>query len=91
MAKPKTKDPRVTLFDEIILSKRNRGRTSLFSSRVVTDFLSDTSEHLWRSAAASSYPPNSRSRLSTSDDLRSIITRGKSSYFSSLDIICTPV
>lgn len=51
-ATPKTRDPRITLFDEIILSKRNRGRPSLFSSRLTTDFLHDTSDHLWRSASA---------------------------------------
>ncbi|OQO02859.1 hypothetical protein B0A48_11142 [Cryoendolithus antarcticus] len=47
--------PEIKLFDEIILSKRNRGRTSLFS-KSSTSFLSDTSDHLWRSAAAT--PPS---------------------------------
>ncbi|KAI9671866.1 MAG: hypothetical protein M1831_003394 [Alyxoria varia] len=46
-------DPSVKLFDEIILSKRNRGRQSFFSKSQI-NFLSDTSDHLWRSAAASS-------------------------------------
>ena len=53
----RSEDPSIKLFDEIILSKRNRGRTSLFS-RSNTTFLSDTSDHLWRSAAAT--PPTSR-------------------------------
>ncbi|PLB33352.1 dDENN domain protein [Aspergillus candidus] len=52
MMNPKSKDPRMTLFDEIVLSKRNRGRSSIFSSRSTTDFLSDTSNHLWRTASA---------------------------------------
>ncbi|KAI5305121.1 hypothetical protein KEM56_005247 [Ascosphaera pollenicola] len=42
------KDPRITLFDEIILSKRNRGRTSIFGSRLVTSFLSDSNDHVWK-------------------------------------------
>ncbi|KAF2840710.1 DENN-domain-containing protein [Patellaria atrata CBS 101060] len=50
-------DPAVKLFDQIILSKKNRGKTSFFSKTSV-DFLSDTSDHLWRSAATT--PPSSR-------------------------------
>ncbi|KAI4146439.1 MAG: hypothetical protein L6R39_003458 [Caloplaca ligustica] len=50
-------DSSTMLFDQIILAKRNRGRTSMFS-RSKTDFLSDTSDHLWRSAAAT--PPQGR-------------------------------
>ncbi|KAF2719515.1 DENN-domain-containing protein [Polychaeton citri CBS 116435] len=46
----RAEDPSIKLFDEIILSKRNRGRTSFFS-KSQTSFLSDTSDHLWRSAA----------------------------------------
>lgn len=75
-ANPKSKDPKITLFDEIILSKRNRGRSSIFSGRVTTDFLSDTSEHLWRSASASSFGPNNRREGSMSDDWKSVVTRG---------------
>jgi hypothetical protein len=47
-------DPSIKLFDEIILSKRNRGKStlSMFSSKSSTNFLSDSSDHLWRSAAA---------------------------------------
>ncbi|KAF2809530.1 dDENN domain-containing protein [Mytilinidion resinicola] len=50
-------DPTIKLFDQIILSKKNRGRTSFFH-KSTTDFLSDTNDHLWRSAAAT--PPNAR-------------------------------
>lgn len=53
----RAEDPAIKLFDEIILSKRNRGRSSLFS-KSTTSFLTDTSDHLWRSAAAA--PPTSR-------------------------------
>lgn len=53
----RAEDPDIKLFDEIILSKRNRGRTALFS-KSSTSFLADTSDHLWRSASAT--PPNSR-------------------------------
>lgn len=54
----RAEDPSIKLFDEIILSKRNRSRTSLFS-RSSTNFLTDTSDHLWRSASATL--PTSRS------------------------------
>jgi predicted RNA binding protein with dsRBD fold (UPF0201 family) len=40
----------MTLFDEIVLSKRNRGRTSIFSGRSTTDFLSDLRQYLLRNA-----------------------------------------
>ena len=55
--KSRAEDPSIKLFDEIILSKRNRGRTSIFS-KSNTSFLTDTSDHLWRSASAT--PPNTR-------------------------------
>ncbi|KAI9815019.1 MAG: hypothetical protein M1827_002862 [Pycnora praestabilis] len=61
-------DPAIMLFDQIILSKKNRGRTSFFS-KSSTDFLSDTSDHLWRSAAAT--PPNSR----FPGDYRQVVSR----------------
>ncbi|KAI5295918.1 hypothetical protein KEM52_006472 [Ascosphaera acerosa] len=48
------KDPKITLFDEIILSKRNRGRTSIFGSRLVTSFLSDTTDHVWKTVTPAS-------------------------------------
>jgi hypothetical protein len=56
----RAEDPSIKLFDEIILSKRNRGRSSLslFSTKSHTNFLSDSSDHLWRSAAAT--PPSAR-------------------------------
>lgn len=61
-------DPAIKLFDEVILAKRNRGKSSFFhKSRV--DFLSDTTDHLWRTAAAN--PPNSR----FPGDYRAIIAR----------------
>lgn len=53
----RAEEPSIKLFDEIILSKRNRGKTSIFN-KSSTSFLSDTSDHLWRSAAAP--PPTSR-------------------------------
>ncbi len=53
----RAEDPSIKLFDEIILSKRNRGKQSFFS-KSSTGFLSDTSDHLWRSALAT--PPTSR-------------------------------
>ncbi|KAL1612404.1 hypothetical protein SLS60_000630 [Paraconiothyrium brasiliense] len=61
-------DPSVKLFDEVILSKRNRGKASFFHKSKI-DFLSDNSDHLWRTAAAT--PPNSR----FPGDYREIITR----------------
>jgi hypothetical protein len=93
----------ITLFDSIILSKRNRGRllptarqlpglslttsknpfssrfsTSAFSSITTPpDFLSDTSDHLWRSASATtSTSPNTRTDFGDpSRDYRQIVTR----------------
>lgn len=64
-------DPAIKLFDEVILAKRNRGKTSFFHKAKV-DFLSDTTDHLWRTAAAN--PPNSR----FPGDYRTIISRSKS-------------
>ncbi|KAF2736375.1 DENN-domain-containing protein [Polyplosphaeria fusca] len=61
-------DPSIKLFDEIILAKRNRGRSSFFHKQRV-DFLADTTDHLWRTAAAT--PPNSR----FPGDYRSVTTR----------------
>ncbi|KAI9829213.1 MAG: hypothetical protein M1826_005808 [Phylliscum demangeonii] len=51
------KHPSIMLFDQIILAKKNRGRSGLFS-KSTPSFLSDTSTHLWRSASA--IPPSSR-------------------------------
>ena len=65
-------DPSIMLFDQIILSKRNRGRTSIFT-KSKTDFLSDTTDHLWRTAAAN--PPKGK----IPGDYRAIVTRSKSS------------
>ena len=63
-------DPEIMLFDQMILSKRNRGRASMFS-KSKTDFLSDSSDHLWRLASAT--PPKGP----IPGDYRSIITRSK--------------
>ncbi|KAH7061343.1 AEX-3 domain-containing protein [Macrophomina phaseolina] len=61
-------DPSIKLFDQIILSKKNRGRTSFFS-KSSTDFLNDTSDHLWRSAVAT--PPSAR----FPGDYRAVVSR----------------
>ena len=93
-------DPAILLFDQIILSKKNRGRTSFFN-KSSTNFLSDTSDHLWRSAAAT--PPTGR----FPGDYRTIITRSrispvlwsffslmelplKSSYHTTADFVFVP-
>ncbi|KKY28643.1 putative ddenn domain-containing protein [Phaeomoniella chlamydospora] len=82
----------ITLFDSIIMAKRNRGRIRSFPSSISSrnpfsssrssslnpstgnsttgpgpgsDFLSSTSEHLWRTASASINPSNSMSGLAT--------------------------
>lgn len=75
---PKSKDPRMALFDEIVLSKRNRGRSSFFSGRHTTDFISDTSNHLWRTASAT-FTPSSKSQQNLSGDYNRIVSRGMSS------------
>ena len=46
-------NPEIRLFDEVILSKRNRGKASVFGKSRV-GFLEDKSDHLWRSAQATS-------------------------------------
>lgn len=61
-------DPSIKLFDEVILAKRNRGKSSFFYKSKV-DFLSDTTNHLWHTASAT--PPNSR----FPGDYRSVISR----------------
>ncbi|KAJ5281429.1 hypothetical protein N7478_006801 [Penicillium angulare] len=81
---PKAKDSKMALFDEIVLSKRNRGRTSIFSGRSTTDFLSDTSNHLWRTANATFFAPNSRSQQNLSQDYSRISTRAPSKLDTSL-------
>jgi hypothetical protein len=50
----KTSDPSIRLFDEIIISKKNRGARSHFKflHKTSTDFLSDTSTHRWYTASA---------------------------------------
>lgn len=61
-------DPKIKLFDEVILAKKNRGASSYFY-KTKADFLSDTSDHLWRTAHAN--PPTSR----FPGDYRSIVSR----------------
>ncbi|KAL6703210.1 hypothetical protein ACN47E_010072 [Coniothyrium glycines] len=61
-------DATIRLFDEIILAKRNRGKASFFGKSKI-DFLSDTTDHLWRTASAN--PPSSR----FPGDYRSVISR----------------
>lgn len=61
-------DQSIMLFDQVILSKRNRGRTSMFS-RSKIDFLSDTADHLWRTASTA--PPKGK----VVGDYRAIVTR----------------
>lgn len=63
-------DPTVKLFDEVILAKKNRGKSSFFYKSKV-DFLSDTTDHLWRTASAN--PPNSR----FPGDYRAVISRSE--------------
>jgi hypothetical protein len=66
----KGEEPSIRLFDQIILSKKNRGARSAFKfNKPTTDFLSDTSSHLWRTAAAT--PPVSR----FPGDYRQVISR----------------
>ncbi|KAL7269540.1 hypothetical protein RUND412_007798, partial [Rhizina undulata] len=51
----KSSDPAIKLFDEVILSKKNRGKTGFFT-RTSINYLQDTSEHIWRTINGS---PNS--------------------------------
>ncbi|KAJ5133994.1 hypothetical protein N7526_005359 [Penicillium atrosanguineum] len=81
---PKAKDSKMALFDEIVLSKRNRGRTSIFSGRSTTDFLSDTSNHLWRTASATFFTPTSRSQQGLSADYSRVATRAPAKLDTSL-------
>lgn len=74
---PKEKDSKMALFDEIVLSKRNRGRSSIFSGRSTTDFLSETSSHLWRTASATFLPPSSRSQQNLSHDYGGFHPKGQ--------------
>ncbi|RAH74621.1 dDENN domain protein [Aspergillus aculeatinus CBS 121060] len=83
-ANPKSRDPRMALFDEIILSKRNRGRSSIFSGRSTTDFLSDTSNHLWRTASATSFAGGSRSQNALSGDYTRVVMRAPAKLDTSL-------
>lgn len=75
-------DPTIKLFDEVILAKRNRGKSSFFG-KTRADFLSDTSDHLWRTASAN--PPNSR----FPGDYRSVISRSMSKQSSDHFVLLT--
>ncbi|KAI1000313.1 hypothetical protein K3495_g7882 [Podosphaera aphanis] len=44
-------DPSIELFDSIILAKKYRGRSSLFTKSKTSSFLESRKDHLWRSAA----------------------------------------
>ncbi|KAJ5403746.1 hypothetical protein N7509_003617 [Penicillium cosmopolitanum] len=81
---PKAKDSKMALFDEIVLSKRNRGRTSIFSGRSTTDFLSDTSNHLWRTASATFFAPSSRSQNNLASDYSRVAQRAPAKLDTSL-------
>ncbi|KAJ5238607.1 hypothetical protein N7468_003226 [Penicillium chermesinum] len=83
-ANPKEKDSKMALFDEIVLSKRNRGRTSIFSGRSTTDFLSDTSSHLWRTASATFLPSSSRSHQNLSQDFSGLHSKAPAKLDTSL-------
>ena len=69
--------PSIKLFDDIIVCKRLRGRGRALPSPFhksplsTTSFLNDTTDHLWRSAAAS-LPSSSRF---SPQDLRGIAAR----------------
>lgn len=64
-------DPMIRLFDEIILAKKNRGKAHFFSSKSSTSFLSDTSNHLWVSAAV----PTPSAKFPEGSNYQSIISR----------------
>ncbi|RDW91523.1 hypothetical protein BP5796_02688 [Coleophoma crateriformis] len=75
-------DPRVALFDSIIVAKRSRGRSafstksmSIFSSKSgagsSSTFISDTSDHLWRSAAV----PTPSAKFPPGVDYRTVVSR----------------
>ncbi|KAH6639745.1 AEX-3 domain-containing protein [Boeremia exigua] len=61
-------NPKIKLFDEVILAKKGRGASSYFY-KTKADFLSDTSDHLWRTAHAT--PPTSR----FPGDYRTVVSR----------------
>jgi hypothetical protein len=63
-------DPSIVLFDQVIGAKKNRSRTSFFG-KATTSFLSDTSDHLWRTASTN--PPTGR----FPGDYREVVTRGE--------------
>ncbi|KAF3936654.1 hypothetical protein ABW19_dt0206736 [Dactylella cylindrospora] len=44
-------DPKIMLFEQVIMSKKNRGRTTFFNRPRDMSYLSDTSDHLWRTCS----------------------------------------
>ncbi|KAK6358822.1 hypothetical protein TWF696_000004 [Orbilia brochopaga] len=44
-------DPRVMLFEQVIMSKKNRGRSNFFGKTKDMSYLSDASDHLWRTCS----------------------------------------
>ncbi|KAK6499558.1 hypothetical protein TWF481_009925 [Arthrobotrys musiformis] len=44
-------DPKIMLFEQVIMSKKNRGRTNFFGKTKDISYLSDSSEHLWRTCS----------------------------------------
>src|ERR1700760_2914567 len=66
----KGEEPAIQLFDQIILSKKNRGtRLSFRFNKASTNFLSDTSNHIWRTVTT--IPPSAR----FPGDYRQVISR----------------
>ena len=66
----KGEEPAIQLFDQIILSKKNRGARRTFRfNKAPTNFLSDTSSHVWRTATTT--PPSAR----FPGDYRQVISR----------------
>ncbi|PWW75255.1 DENN-domain-containing protein [Tuber magnatum] len=57
----KASDPSIKLFDEVILSKKNRGKSRFFSKSSI-NYLQDTSEHTWQTTGAISIGSSSRHR-----------------------------
>ncbi|KAG0643854.1 hypothetical protein HOY80DRAFT_1031840 [Tuber brumale] len=60
----KASDPTIKLFDEVILSKKNRGKSGFFSKSSI-NYLQDTSEHRWQTTGAISTGSSSRHRSET--------------------------
>ncbi|EPS35695.1 hypothetical protein H072_10878 [Dactylellina haptotyla CBS 200.50] len=44
-------DPKAMLFEQVIMSKKNRGRSNFFGKAKDISYLNDASEHLWRTCS----------------------------------------